>query len=305
MKKKVSVIIPFYSHLEWLYEAIESVLAQTYPIHEIILINDGSKEDLTEFLTTYGDKITYVYQENAGPAAARNNGIRRASGDYIAFEDSDDIWLPTKIEKQVAFMEESKAMWCHTGFYYWWPATNQLKVVNTSRDYGDIYLQRHISTQIATPAVVLNRKVYEEGDFFFPEGVRNGEDDQLYTKLAKYYKLALVQEPQLKVRMRGTNSQNHAIERFHLRVQNYRNWIAEGQRLSPIIHVIYGFYILYAKIFGKKSTKLKVFLAKCCWAIPYAMERVYVKSLFKHTIKDERYIKRSFNHPKHKTIIKV
>ena len=81
--RTVSVIIPFYSHIEWLYEAIESVLNQTYPIHEIILVNDGSKEDMTEFLAKYGDKITYVYQENAGPAAARNNGIRRATGDYI------------------------------------------------------------------------------------------------------------------------------------------------------------------------------------------------------------------------------
>ena len=99
MNKKVSVIIPFYSRLDWLYEAIESVLAQTYPIHEIILVNDGSKEDLTEFLDKYGKRIIYLKQENAGPAAARNNGIRRATGDYIAFEDSDDVWMPTKLEK--------------------------------------------------------------------------------------------------------------------------------------------------------------------------------------------------------------
>lgn len=90
MMKTVSVIIPFHSHIDWLYEAIESVLAQSYPIHEIILVNDGSKENMTEFIAKYGDKIQYVYQENAGPAAARNNGIRHATGDYIAFEDSDD-----------------------------------------------------------------------------------------------------------------------------------------------------------------------------------------------------------------------
>ena len=71
MMKTVSVIIPFYSHIDWLYEAIESVLAQSYPIHEIILVNDGSKEDMTEFLKKYGDKIQYIYQENAGPATAR------------------------------------------------------------------------------------------------------------------------------------------------------------------------------------------------------------------------------------------
>lgn len=290
--KNVSVIIPFYSHIDWLYEAVESVLAQTYPIYEIILVNDGSKEDMTEFLQKYGDKIQYVYQENAGPAAARNNGIRRTSGDYIAFEDSDDIWLPTKIEKQIAFMEQTGAKWSHVGFYYWWPETDKQVLVDSSRDYDDIFLQRHISTKIATPAIVLDRDIYEEGDFFFPEDTRNGEDDQLYTKLSKYYRIALVQEPLLKVRMRGTNSQNHAIERFHLRVQNYNNWKAAGEQLPQMIHVIYGFYILYAKLFGKKSNNVKNFFAKCCWIIPYALERVYVRYLAKHTLKDEKLIKR-------------
>ena len=292
MMKTVSVIIPFYSHIDWLYEAIESVLAQSYPIHEIILVNDGSKEDMTEFLKKYGDKIQYIYQENAGPATARNNGIKRATGDYIAFEDSDDIWLPTKIEKQIAFMEETSAKWSHVGFYYWWPETGKQVLVDSSRDYDDIFLQRHISTKIATPAVILDRSIYEEGEFFFPDKIRNGEDDQLYTKLSKHYRIALVQEPLLKVRMRGTNSQNHTIERFHLRVQNYNNWKADGEQLTLMIHVIYGFYTFYTKLFGKKSNIVKDFFAKCCWTIPYALERAYVRYLFKHTSQDENFIRR-------------
>ena len=289
--KKVSVVIPFYSHLDWLYEAIESVLAQTYPIHEIILVNDGSREDLSEFLEKYGSRIKYVYQENAGAAVARNNGIRIATGDYIAFEDSDDLWLPTKIEKQVAFMEETSAMWSHTGFYYWWPSTDRLKQVNTSRDYGNIYLQRLISTKIATPSVMLNRKIYDYGDFFFSEGVRNGEDDQLYTKIAKDFPIALVQEPLVKVRMRGTNSQNHAIERFHLRSHNYCNWKNDGVELPLMVHVIYAFYLTYAKIFRSSRTRLSEFVAKCFWTVPYILERIYVRYLFCTTDKDRSYIK--------------
>lgn len=256
------------------------------------MVNDGSKEDMTEFLAKYGDKISYVYQENAGPAAARNNGIRRATGDYIAFEDSDDVWLPTKIEKQISFIVKNGAMWCHTGFYYWWPETGKLKIVNTSRDYGDIYLQRHITTQIATPAVKLNRRVYEEGDFFFPEGVRNGEDDQLYTKLSKRYEIALVQEPLLKVRMRGTNSQTHAIERFNLRVANYRRWIREGEKLTVMTHTIYAFYRLYDKVFGMRSNAVKDKLAKLCWVIPYTLERIYIHFIFMYSDKEEKYIER-------------
>lgn len=292
MNKKVSVIIPFYSHIEWLYEAMESVLAQTYPIHEIILVNDGSKEDLTEFLAKYGKRIIYLEQENAGPAAARNNGIRHATGDYIAFEDSDDIWLPTKVEKQVAFMETTGARWSHVGFNYWWPETGKTIQVDSSRDYGDVYLQRHVSTKIATPAVMLDRIIYHEHDFYFPEETRNGEDDQLYTELSKYYPLALVQEPLVNVRMRGNNSQTHAIERFNLRVTNYKKWKDEGDKLTCMIHLIYAFYRFYAWMFGKKSSAFKEKVAKYLWAIPYVLERVYVRYLFNHSNKCEKYILR-------------
>lgn len=289
--KTVSVIIPFYSHIEWLYEAMESVLTQTYPIHEVILVNDGSKEDVSAFLAKYGDRIKYIYQENAGPAAARNNGIRHATGDYIAFEDSDDIWLPNKLEKQIPFMESIEVKWCHTGFFYWWPKTEQLKKVNVSRDYSDVYLQRHISTQIATPAVVIERSVFKDESFFFPEGVRNGEDDQLYTTLAKHYPLGLVEEPLLKVRMRGTNSQSHAIERFNLRASNYKRWRNDKDVLPFMVHFIYSFYRLYAVMFGKKTSRLKEFIGKCLWTIPYSLERLYVRYIYKHSLKDKRFIK--------------
>lgn len=291
--KTVSVIIPFYSHIDWLYEAIESVLAQTYPIHEIILVNDGSKEDMTDFIARYGDRIIYLCQKNKGPAAARNYAIRHAMGDYIAFEDSDDIWLPAKLEKQVAFMEETGAMWSHTGFYYWWPETGRMKEVDTSRDYDNIYLQRLVSTKIATPGVMIDRRIYDTGDYYFPEDTRNGEDDRLYSELSRNFRIALVQEPLLKVRMRGTNSQSRAIERFQLRKANYLRWKDAGEELPMMVHVIYSFYRVYAGMFGSKSNGFKEFMAKCFWTIPYLLERLYVRYLYRISDKDDRFIKRS------------
>lgn len=295
--KKVSVIIPFYSHLDWLYEAIESVFSQTYTNYEVILVNDGSKEDLTEFLQKYGERIVYLEQENAGPAAARNNGIRHASGEYIAFEDSDDIWLPTKLEKQVAFMEKTNTMWSHTGFYYWWPSTGVLKEVNVSRDYDNIREQRRISTQLATPSMMIDARVFKEKKLFFPEDKRNGEDDQLYTELSKLYKISLVEEPLLKVRMREGNSNSHAIERFHLRVENYRKWKANGEDLPFMVHFIYKHYELYAKLFGKESTPFKDKLAKGCWVLPYLWERIYVQWIFRRNQKNQDLIMTKGNTP--------
>ncbi len=81
----VSVIIPFYSGSFWLDEALESVFNQTYKNLEVILINDGSTEDINYILNKYNQKIRYYYTENNGAAAARNKGIEKASGDYIAF----------------------------------------------------------------------------------------------------------------------------------------------------------------------------------------------------------------------------
>lgn len=290
--KTVSVIIPFYSNIDWLIEALDSVFSQTYPIHEVILVNDGSKEDISCVLNKYGDRICYFYQQNSGPAAARNNGVKHASGDLIAFEDSDDIWLPTKIEKQVSFMNETGALWSHVGFAYWWPEIGKTIAVDSSRDYDDVFLQKHVSTKIATPAVMIDRRVFAEGNYYFPEETRNGEDDQLWTMLSRDYKLALVQEPLVYVRMRGNNSQFHAIERFHLRVNCYNQWIKNGEDLPLMIHVIYAFYRIYSLFFNKETTHFNNFIAKCCWSVPYLLERIYVRYLYHHTSKDEKFIQR-------------
>ena len=187
-------------------------------------------------------------------------------------------------------MEKTGARWSHVGFNYWWPETGKTIQVDSSRDYGDVYLQRHVSTKIATPAVMLDRTIYHEHDFYFPEETRNGEDDRLYTELSKYYPLALVQEPLVNVRMRGDNSQTHAIERFSLRVTNYNKWKAKGEKLTVMIHVIYFFYGIYTRIFGQTSSPIKERIAKYLWSVPYILERVYVRYLFKHVSKDSKYI---------------
>lgn len=103
----VSAIIPTYNRAHIVCEAVDSVLTQTYPHIEVIVVDDGSKDDTLARLQHYGDRIRVVTQANAGPAAARNRGIAEARGDLIAFLDSDDIWLPSKIERQVALMQRA------------------------------------------------------------------------------------------------------------------------------------------------------------------------------------------------------
>jgi len=101
----VSVIIPTYNRAGLVVEAIESALRQTTPPREIIVIDDGSTDDTPRALAAFGDRIIAVRQENQGVGAARNRGLAMARGRYIAFLDSDDIWLEFKLELQFAVME--------------------------------------------------------------------------------------------------------------------------------------------------------------------------------------------------------
>jgi glycosyltransferase involved in cell wall biosynthesis len=100
--RKVSTIIPTYNRRTQVLRAIDSVLAQTTPVDEIIVVDDGSTDGSTEAIRSrYGSRVTLFRQENAGVAAARNRGMCEARGEWIAFLDSDDVWFPTKLENQL------------------------------------------------------------------------------------------------------------------------------------------------------------------------------------------------------------
>jgi len=118
---KASVIIPTYNSVKYLPEAIDSILNQTYKDFEIIVIDDGStdktKDIVDTFIKEYRNKIRYFYQQNKGPGAARNRGIEMATGEYIAFLDSDDLWLPEKLEKSLNFLNSYGFDWICTASY--------------------------------------------------------------------------------------------------------------------------------------------------------------------------------------------
>lgn len=113
MQPTISVIIPVYNRFELLRRAVESVLAQTVPVLEIILADDGSVDGTSDLLQEYIERngewkklVRYVHQENQGPAAARNLGIAHARGEWLAFNDNDDLWLPQKLEWQLRALEQ-------------------------------------------------------------------------------------------------------------------------------------------------------------------------------------------------------
>lgn len=105
----VSIIMPSYNTVNFIGESIESVLAQTYQNWELLVVDDCSTDDSVSVIDSYGDSRikSFVNEKNSGAAETRNRAIREAKGKYIAFLDSDDLWIPEKLQKQILFMEEN------------------------------------------------------------------------------------------------------------------------------------------------------------------------------------------------------
>ena len=110
MKDLVSVVLPTYNRERTLHRAINSVLQQTYHEIELIVVDDGSTDQTRSVVQAYKDeRIRYIYQSNQGACVARNRGVSEARGLYIAFQDSDDEWMEDKLERQIAYMEQTQA----------------------------------------------------------------------------------------------------------------------------------------------------------------------------------------------------
>ena len=119
---KISVAIPAYNAELYLREAVDSVLAQTCKPWEIIVVNDGSTDRTEEIALSYDDKIRYIKQENQGLAGARNTAIREATGDWVAFFDSDDVMMPDKLCLQTAAIEANpELILVYSGFSFLYP----------------------------------------------------------------------------------------------------------------------------------------------------------------------------------------
>ncbi len=184
----VSVVIPAYNAALYIPATLDSVLAQTFRQYEIIVVNDGSPDtpELQRVLRPYAASIRYIEQENGGPSSARNTAIRAARGKYLAFLDSDDIWLPTHLANQVAILQSDPAIGLvyangvqieddrPTGVAF--DRTPQSQPVNFDS------LLRETSTVNTSSAVVSRKAVLEAG--LFDEQFKRCEDFDLWLRLA-------------------------------------------------------------------------------------------------------------------------
>jgi glycosyltransferase involved in cell wall biosynthesis len=202
----VSVIIPTYNRAVMVKKAIQSVLEQTYTNYEIIVVDDGSTDQTRELVTSLSDKVVYVYQPNSGRSSARNHGIRLARGKYIAFLDSDDLFLPTKLQKQISLMEKNNDyLLSHTSYQRINVQGDYIGEVKSGTFSGNVYPKIIRNCPIATPTVMVIRKALAE-DRGFEESISIGEDVILWIQLARKSKILGINEPLTKVRISGISA---------------------------------------------------------------------------------------------------
>jgi glycosyltransferase involved in cell wall biosynthesis len=231
----VSVVIPTYNRAPMLREAIQSVLDQTYSEHEIIVVDDGSTDNTREVVNKFSDKrVRYVFQENRGRSNARNHGISLAQGRYIAFLDSDDVFVPAKLEKQVSCMEKNPGvLLSHTSYLRIDANEEYIKEVTSGTFSGKVYPNIMRWCPIATPTVMILREALGES-LRFEESIHIGEDIILWAQLAKKSPFIGITEPLTKVRMH----RNNAAFDPHAQITGLTNIVEFAIRLDPDLHFI-------------------------------------------------------------------
>jgi glycosyltransferase involved in cell wall biosynthesis len=210
---KVSVVIPTFNYAQYVTYAVQSVLNQSVSDFEIILVDDGSTDNTQAVLAPFQPHIRYIYQDNRGLAAARNTGIRAAAGEYIAFLDSDDWWLPTKLERQVALLDRRDELGLVYCDFCWQYDETGTVVRSPQRGWfrsGFVFADLLVQNFIQTPTPIVRSQVFNAVGLF-DESLPAREDWDMWLRIAARFEIAFVDEVL-------------AIYRFHSRnmSRNYR-----------------------------------------------------------------------------------
>lgn len=222
---KISVVIPCYNAAPWLRQTLDSVLSQTCPPHEVIVVDDGSTDESARIAGGFGSPVRVIQQENQGESVARNRGIEEASGDWIAFLDADDVWEPMKLEMQVKLLEQPQQVACvHSGFYLFGAREHRPPVPawadRTTFSPDELILRPlvHISTSL----------VRRKAPVRFPQWTRAGEDMIYFAELARHGRFLYA--PEQLVGYRSHEQQQHGSADHLIRHGKSRlRWLSSRQ----------------------------------------------------------------------------
>jgi glycosyltransferase involved in cell wall biosynthesis len=186
----VSVIIPTYQSAKYVSGAIESVLAQTYRDFELIVVDDGSTDETSAVLQPYRDSINVIQQNNQGLSTARNTGIRHAQGQFLAFLDSDDLWFPQKLEKQMALFTSND----HIGLvfsdveYFEGSHTYKRTCFSVNPPFHDAVTRPLFENNfVPMPTAMIRLKALEDQLIWFDPRLTSCEDYDLWLRISEFW----------------------------------------------------------------------------------------------------------------------
>lgn len=292
----ISAVIPAYNAEQYIARAIQSVLSQTRPVEEIIVVDDGSTDGTAEAVLAFGDKVKLLQQPNAGVSAARNAGIKAATGQWIAFLDADDEWLPEKTERQVRVLRNNPDLVWITGNYTECLCDEHRQAPHTlpqqcvkylkGKDYFDSYLYAiQLYLWGHTICMLIRRDIFDTLGFFEP-GLSPGEDLDMWLRIAyRYPKVGFAAEP---------------ISVYHLSIANslmtskvteslYTQFIQRHVQLAGAERILKEFWPaagaimrrwIRAMLFEAKKKEIRELLGQ----FPQAFSKQYRSALFTVTI---------------------
>ena len=218
----VSVVIPAYNHSRYLRQAVDSALGQTLGPAEVFVVDDGSTDETSQVLSAYGNRIRVIRQMNCGVSSARNNGAKAATGDFLAFLDADDVWLPRKLELQAArFVASPRLGLVHCGVQdineHGDPRSSHLNGLE-GRVAKELLLFRRPVILGGGSGMMIRRAVFERVGGF-DEQLSTSADWDLFYRIAARYQIGFVPELLLRYRVHGGNMHANvrAMERDMLR----------------------------------------------------------------------------------------
>lgn len=228
-KPEVSVIMPVYNGMEFLNEAIDSILAQEYSDFEFLIINDGSSDKSKEIILSYSDsRIKYIENEtNKGLIFSLNKGIDIAQGKYIVRMDADDISYPQRIEKQVAFMDDNPLVGI-CGSWYLAFGKNDI-LVKTAQWDEDIRIGMLHQIQLCHPSVIIRKSILDKNEIYYNPEYSHAEDYDFFNNIGKYSKFHNLQEVLIKYR-----HHNKKVSVVHSSIQNENKFLAVQKQFNEI-----------------------------------------------------------------------
>lgn len=231
---KISVIIPTHNRTATLGRAIQSVLDQTFPALEIIVVDDASTDNTPHILKKYSGKIRIIINEtNQGVSYARNVGIQEARGDWLAFLDSDDQWAPTKLERQKQFHDSHPSILISQCDEIWIRNNVRVNPMSKHQKRGGWIFEACIPLCIVSPSAVIIHKSVFEHIGLFDTNLLACEDYDLWLRIAPHYEIGLLEE-KLMTRFGGHDDQ---LSRKYWGMDRFRIMAMEkhvGSNMSPV-----------------------------------------------------------------------